>query len=58
MERYEIDMQETQLLDYLSNAIHLLRPTMMKFQHKHQAYKFQVVITIVCHKAEDPSVFT
>ena len=28
------------------------------FQDKHHAYKFQVAITIVCHKAVDPSVFT
>ena len=53
VERYEIDMQETQHLDHLSNAIHFLLPTMQKFQHKHQAYKFQIAITIVYHKAVD-----
>ena len=41
-----------------SNAIHLLQPTVQKFQHEHQAYKFQIAITIVCHKAVDPSVVT
>ena len=57
-ERYEIDMQETKHLDHISNAIHFLQPTMQKFQHKHQAYKFQIAITIVCHEAVDPSVVT
>ena len=58
VERYEIDIQETQHLEHLSNAIHFLQPTMQKFQHKHQAYRFQIAITIVCHKAVDPSVVT
>ena len=31
---------------------------MKTFQVKHHAYKFQVAITIVCHKAVDPSVVT
>ena len=31
---------------------------MKTFQDKHRAYKFQVAITIVCHKAVEPSAFT
>ena len=58
MERYNIDMQETQHLDHLSTALHLLRPPMKTFQDKHRAYKFQVAITIVRHKTMDPSVVT
>ena len=58
MKRYNIDMQETQHLDHLSTALHLLLPTMKTYQDKHHAYKFQVAITIVCHKAVDPSVVT
>ena len=58
VERYEIDMQETQHLDDLSNAIDLLQPTMQKFQNKQQAYILQIAITIVCYKAVDPSVVT
>ena len=57
MERYSINMQETQQLDHLSTALHLL-PTMTQFYTKHHAYKFQVAITIVCHKAVDPFVVT
>ena len=34
------------------------QPTMMNFQRKHQTYKFQIGITIVCHKAGDPSFVT
>ena len=58
MKRFNIDMQETQHLDHLSPALHLLLPTMKTYQTKHHAYKFQVAITIVCHKAVDPSVVT
>ena len=36
----------------------LLRPPMKIFQDKHRAYKFQVAITIVCHKVADSSVVT
>ena len=58
MERYNINMQETQHLDHLSTALHLLQSTMKTFHTKHNAYKFQIAITIVCHKAVDPSVVT
>ena len=57
VKRYNIDMQETQHLDHISTALHLL-PTMKTYQDKHHAYKFQVSITIVCHKAVDPSFVT
>ena len=57
-ERYNIDMQERQHLDHLPTALHLLRPPMKTFIVKHRAYKFQVAITIVYHKALDPSVVT
>ena len=58
VKRFNIDMQETQHLDHLSPALHLLLTTMKTFQTKHHTYKFQVAITIVCHKAVDPSVVT
>ena len=54
--RYNINIQETQHLVHLSTALHLLLPTMTQFHTKHRAYKFQVAITIVCHKAVNPSV--
>ena len=44
-------------LDPLSTALHL-RPPMKTFQDKHRAYKFEVAITIVCHKAVESSVVT
>ena len=31
---------------------------MMNFQQKHNAYKFQVAVSIVFHKAVDPAVVT
>ena len=58
VKRFNIDMQETQHLDHLSPALQLLLPTMKTYQDKHRAYKFQVAITVVFHKAVDPSVVT
>ena len=57
VESYNINMQETQHLVHLSTALHLL-PTMTQLHTKHRAYNFQVAITIVYHKAVDPSVVT
>ena len=57
LERYSINMLGTQHLTHYSTVLHLL-PTMTQFHIKHHAYKFQVAITIVCHKAMDPSVVT
>ena len=58
VKRYNIDMQETQHLNHLSPTLRLPLPTMKTFRTKHHAYKFQVAITIVCHKEVDPSVVT
>ena len=55
VERYSINMQETQHLDHLPTALYLLIPSMNIFHVKHHACKFQVTITIVCHKAVDRS---
>ena len=51
-------MQEAQHLKYLLPALRLLLPKMKTFPTKHHAYKFQVAITIVYHKAVYPSVVT
>ena len=48
VEGYNIDMPETEHLDHLLPALHLLRPPMRIFQDNHCTYKFQV----------DPSVVT
>ena len=50
MQRYNINMQETQHLDHRSTALHLLIWTITQFHTKHHAYKFQVAITIVCRR--------
>ena len=55
VEHYSINMQEAQNLDHLSTALHLILP-MTQFHTEHHAYKFQIAITIVCHKAVDPRV--
>ena len=58
VEGYTINRQETQHLDQLSIALYLFQSTMKTFHTKHNAYKFQIAITIVCLKAVDPSVVT
>ena len=56
VESYNINMQETQHLVHLSTAPQCPPTYMTEFHTKHRAYKLQVPITIVCHKAVDPSV--
>ena len=34
------------------------KPVMTKFHRDHQAYKFQVAVDVVYHKAVDPAVMT
>ena len=38
--------------------ITVFEPVMMDFQQKHNAYKFQIAVSIVYHKAVDPAVVT
>ena len=52
VERYNINMQETQHLNHLSTVLHLLLPPMKNFRTKHHAYKLQVTITIACGGSE------
>ena len=56
VERYNINIQETQLIDHLSIALHLL-PSMKTFHIKNHANKFQLPSRL-CHKAVDPNVVT
>ena len=42
----------------LEKAIAVFKTVMMDFQQKHSAYKFQIAVSIVFHKAVDPAVVT
>ena len=42
----------------LKKAIAVFKPAMMNFQQKHSAYKFQIAVDVVFHKAVDPAVVT
>ena len=49
-------MKDAKRLPTLKNAVYVLEPAMVKFHRDHQAYKFQVNVSVVFHKAVDPDV--
>ena len=51
-------MKEAKRFSRLEKAIAVFKPVMMDFQQKHSAYKFQIAVSIVFHKAVDPAVVT
>ena len=51
-------MKEAKSLSTLEKAIAVFKPVMLDFQQKHIAYKFQIAVSIVFHKAVDSSVVT
>ena len=51
-------MKEAKSLSKLQKDIAVFKPVMMDFQQKHSAYKFQIAVSIVFHKAVDPAVIT
>ena len=48
-------MKEANSLSTLKKAIAVSKPVMTDFQHKHSAYKFQIAVDVVFHKAVDPT---
>ena len=55
---FTVNMMEAKGLSTLKKAIAVFKPVMVNFQQKHSAYKFQVAVDIVFHKAVDPAVVT
>ena len=51
-------MKEVNHLSALKKAIAVFMPVMSTFQQEHCAYKFQIAVTVVFHKAVDPAVVT
>ena len=58
VEVHSVDMNEANQLVALENAVVALGPTMTAFQQTYNAYKYQIAINIVFHKAVDPAVIT
>ena len=58
VEEFTVNMKEANHLSALKKAISVFTPVMTKYQQEHHAYKFQIAVTIVFHKAVDPAVVT
>ena len=58
VQQFTVDMKEAKGLSTLKEAIAVFKPVMKDFKQKHNAYKFQVAVSIVFHIAVDPLVVT
>ena len=57
-EVHSVGMEEQNQLAVLGDAVLSLEPTMVAYQRRQRAYKFQVVVDVMFHKAVDPAVVT
>ena len=55
---YAVDMQEEDHLSALQGAVTLFQSSMSTYHRDHRAYKFQMAVDVVFHKAVDPAVIT
>ena len=53
---FEVDMKESDNLTALQGAVTSFQPSMSTCQHDHPAYKFQMAVYVIFHKAVDPTV--
>ena len=58
VEQFSVNMKEARHFVALKEAIAVFTPVMTKFQQDHRAYKFQIAVCVVFHKAADPAVVT
>ena len=58
IQQFTVNMKEAKCLSTLRKAIDVFKLVMMNFQQKHSAYKFQIAVGVVFHKAVDPTVVT
>ena len=54
VEQFAVNIKEENHLSALKKAIAVFTPVMTTFQQGHRAYKFQIAIAVVFHKAVDP----
>ena len=57
-EKYEVDMKESDNFTALQGAVTSFQPSMSTYQRDHSAYKFQMAVDVIVHKAVDPTVIT
>ena len=58
VELFTVDMKEAKHLSALQGAITAFKPVLGKFHREQHAYKFQISVDVVFHKAVDPAVIT
>ena len=58
VEVHGVNMKEADQLGALEGAVLALEPTMAAYQQRHRAYKFQIAMGVMFHKAVDPAVVT
>ena len=58
VEKCTVDMKEAKRLPTLKKALGVMNPAMLEFHREHQAYKFQIAVSIVFHKAVYTAVVT
>ena len=58
VEQFTVNMEDARHLSTLKEAIAVFTPVMTKYQQAHHAYKFQIAVLVVFHKAIDPAVVT
>ena len=58
VEQFIVNMKEVKHLSILKKATVVFAPVVTKFHQEHRAYKSQIVVSVVFHKAVDPAVIT
>ena len=58
VETHTVDMVGARQLAVLEDAVLAFEPAMAEYRHRHHAYKYQVVLDVMFHKAVDPTVIT
>ena len=56
VEQFTVNMKEVKHLSTLKKSIAVFMPVMTTFHQEHRAYKFQIAVSVVFHKAVDPAV--
>ena len=58
VEVHSVDMNAANQLVALQDAVVALEPTMAADQQRHHAYKYQIAVNVIFHKAVDPTILT
>ena len=56
VEQFTVNMKKANHLSTLKKAIAVFTPVMRKLHQEHRAYKFQIAVSVVFHKAVDLAV--